>query len=258
MRLDRVTITGADDSIRPQDLLPLTKDFPWVEWGILASAKNSIGGPRFPTLGWMCQFREMVIAEGIKPSLHLCGRWTRQLLIGEIDPTVLQLVSGYARVQLNFHAERSKCEPDRAMKALCRIRECSKYGDDLEFIFQMDGATGNEHMEDIASHYVNAYGDPSNFFGLFDVSGGAGVLPKQWPEPMYHADGVYDYHGYAGGLGPDNLDEQLPLIGKAAGECRIWIDMETKVRSDDDSKFNLAKVRRCLETCSPFICERSC
>ena len=31
--LDRVTITGADDSVRPTDLLELSREFPFVEWG---------------------------------------------------------------------------------------------------------------------------------------------------------------------------------------------------------------------------------
>jgi len=61
------------------------------------------------------------------------------------------------------------------------------------------------------------------------------------------------YHGYAGGLGPENLAEQLPLIGQAAGDCRIWVDMESRVRSDNDRQFDLAKVRKCLEIAKPFI-----
>ena len=32
-----VTITGADDSIQPSQLLDLQKEFPFVEWGILLS-----------------------------------------------------------------------------------------------------------------------------------------------------------------------------------------------------------------------------
>ena len=52
MILDRVTITGADDSIKATDLIPLSKRFPFVEWGILLS-KNNEGSFRFPTRDWI-------------------------------------------------------------------------------------------------------------------------------------------------------------------------------------------------------------
>jgi hypothetical protein len=100
------------------------------------------------------------------------------------------------------------------------------------------------------------------------VGPGAGILPREWPKPIYldvHPgdDGCgvqqHRYHGYAGGLGPDNLAEQIPLILAAAAgnehtaEGRIWIDMETRVRSSDDRTFDLAKVRRCLEIAAPYV-----
>lgn len=252
MTLDRVTVTGADDSIDPRELVALSREFPFAEWGILASA-SQMSRPRFPSLAWMDSFRECAIAAGGLPlSLHLCGRWVRMLLVGDLDPIVIQLVAGYGRVQLNFHAERNKCEPESAFKALDRLRATSVFRDKLQFIFQLDGERGNEHLESISLEEANAYGT-CNCVGLFDVSGGAGVLPAEWPAPLYHEDGKFDYHGYAGGLGPDNLAAQIPLIGKAANGCRFWIDMETKVRSDDDRVFDLAKVRRCLEIAKPFV-----
>lgn len=252
MNLDRVTITGADDSVNPLDLIRLSEEFPFVEWGILASASNSIGMSRYPTLAWIDVFREAAIANGVRPSMHLCGRWVRLILMGDIDPIVFQLTNGFARVQLNFKPEKAQCDPDAALAALLRIRDASFFQSGLQFIFQMD-EYGNDHLNDICLEYVNVYGEPSNMFGLFDMSGGKGIMPAEWPQPIYKADEVYDYHGYAGGLGPDNLAEQIPLIGKAAGDCRIWIDMETKVRSGNDLRFDLAKVRRCLEIAAPFV-----
>lgn len=38
-----ITMTGADDSIRPQDLLPISEKFPRVEWGILLSNSKLVG-----------------------------------------------------------------------------------------------------------------------------------------------------------------------------------------------------------------------
>lgn len=243
MRLDRVTITGPDDSISVQDLLPLTREFPFVEWGILASASHGgAGSSRFPSHEWIASLRRV---EGMNLSLHLCGRWVRSLLLGDVVvPTEIIEGAAFKRVQLNFHAERTPCNADQFFNALLSLGP-------RQYIFQIDGANGNRHLESIYErndeHTVDAV-------PLFDVSGGAGILPAAWPEPEYmETDVDHVYHGYAGGLGPDNLEQQLPLIAKAAGKARIWIDMETRVRSADDRQFDLGKVRRCLEICAPHI-----
>lgn len=252
MHLDRVTVTGADDSISPNDLVSLTQEFPFVEWGILVSHSQGTigqGSPRFPSARWITDIQSLAETTGIfNLSLHLCGRWVRDLLAkGEINwPD--SLLHCFQRVQLNFHADKTPCEPKSFASALKKIGK--------QFIFQIDGAKGNEHLDAAHSEEVPAC------YGLFDISGGAGILPQEWPAPIYldvspgaHGEGVesYAYHGYAGGLGPENLDDQIPLIAKACAGARIWIDMETRVRSRDDLKFDLSKVRHCLEIAAPFV-----
>ena len=64
-------------------------------------------------------------------------------------------------------------------------------------------------------------------------------------------------HGYAGGLGPDNIESELQRIAAAAGDAPFWIDMETRVRSDNDEQFDLNKVRRCLEITAPLVSTES-
>lgn len=236
MKLDRVTITGPDNSIKPSDLIEISQEFPFVEWGILVSASN-VGCNRFPSVEWIYDFMNVAEENNWKTSLHLCGKWVRSLLVGDIYPIVFRLADKFARVQLNFHAERNICLPEESAEALHRIGN-------KQFIFQIDGAGGNEHMDSIKS------ADPSlNIVGLFDISGGAGILPDEWPTPKPG----YDYHGYAGGLGPDCLEHQIPLIAEAAKDSRIWIDMETKVRSNHDRQFDLEKVKKCLEIAKPFV-----
>ena len=44
-----------------------------------------------------------------------------------------------------------------------------------------------------------------------------------------------------------------PLIATAAGDCQIWIDMETRVRSAGDRIFDLDKVYRCLKVANGFV-----
>jgi hypothetical protein len=257
MALDRVTITGADDSVSAADLLPLQREFPFVEWGILVSKANTIdhnGTPRFPSCKWIADLQQLAEqAQFPNLSLHVCGQWVRQLLVGnlEIPPDFLHL---FGRVQLNFHAERTKCDPAAFAR---RLNDIGK-----EFIFQVDGAAGNDHMQAAEAEQAK------NCFALFDVSGGAGIVPKSWPQPIYldvdpgeHGEGVeyWAYHGYAGGLGPHNLEHELPKILAAAAstghtrEGRIWIDMETWVRSQNDRVFDLDKVRECLSIAGKYI-----
>lgn len=249
MNLDRVTITGPDDSIRPEDLIPITKEFPFVEWGILFS-ESRIGGPRFPSVEWMFALQEVAKANRLPLSLHLCGHYVRQILMGETPQAVWTFIDAYARVQLNFRAERNRCKPTECARALLAFSKQRK-----QFIFQIDGERGNDHLDAVILEDKATIPGDIDIVGLFDVSGGAGILPRKWPTPINSVDGVLDYHGYAGGLGPDNLAEQIPLIAEAAGDCRIWIDMETKVRSRDDGQFDLVKVRQCLEIAKPFVKE---
>ena len=39
--LERITVTGADDLVDPAELCAIAADFPFVEWGILFSAKRT-------------------------------------------------------------------------------------------------------------------------------------------------------------------------------------------------------------------------
>lgn len=256
--IDRVTITGADDSIKPQELLGLTQEFPFVEWGILASWNNTYlsgGTVRYPSPKWITDLQAVAETTGALPnlSLHINGRWVREMLHGAftVPPELLHC---FGRVQLNFHAERNNCEPQKFAEVLKSIGK--------PFIFQLDGEKGNAHLDS-----ANEWEVP-DCHGLFDVSGGAGILPAEWPKPIYldcqpGDDGCgveyHAYHGYAGGLGPENLAAQIPLILAAAAgtehtrEGRIWIDMETRVRSDDDARFDLAKVWQCLKIAAPFV-----
>lgn len=247
MRLDRVTITGADDSIgHPENLLALTEQFPFVEWGILVSSSQQ-GNNRFPSVDWITKLKRVAESSPLPLSLHVCGHWVREMLKGNLHVLPPMLVDGpeFQRVQLNFHADRTICDSRKCFNALLSLGK-------RQFIFQIDGAHGNRHLE--AIYAENDSAGVVDAAPLFDISGGAGVLPLEWPKPQYmETDVDYAYHGYAGGLGPENLEQQLPLIAAAAGNARIWIDMETRVRSPNDRLFDLEKVRGCLEICAPLI-----
>lgn len=234
MKLDKVTITGADDSIRPEELLPLTKQYPFVEWGILLSAQ-SIDTKRFPSASFLANLNQLKKQHPeMKLAGHVCGSWVRRLLTGDFNVLNLNIMLGlFERIQLNFHSVPHNYKEKEFFFAL-------KQRPNVQFIFQLDGVN-DELLNKAVDAGINAV-------GLYDTSGGNGVLPHYWPTLPEGA-----YRGYAGGLGPDNLAEQLAGFDRVIkGDRAIWIDMGTKVRSFNDSLFDLLKVRQCLEIAKPY------
>jgi hypothetical protein len=229
--ITKVTITGADDSIEPIELAKLSQEFPFVEWGILVS-KNNYGTPRFPSLTWLQKLRGLKHdVKDLKLSCHLCGSFVRDLVKG--NDMIIQIMGPmwyiFERVQINFHAI-----PHEHSNQMIGI--FSKFANQ-QFIFQYDGV--NDHI------VKKAFNEGCNMSALFDKSGGAGILPAQWPQLL---EGIPC--GYAGGLSPDNVEEQIKIIEGIVGETEIWIDVETHVRSNMDSLFDLTKVRKFLEISS--------
>ena len=249
MKLDRVTITGADDSVSPDDLRKLSDEFPYVEWALLFSPKYE-GSPRWPSRYWCHTLATQSAKYPLKLSAHLCGGYMRSAMHGEIGrfrndvPTLAPL---FQRMQFNFHANKENVDHELLRTGMAADSPSRQY------IFQIDGV--NDSIFEEASGVFDAV-------PFFDGSHGEGVLPGAWPKaecidvkPDVDGNPIESllYHGYGGGLGPDTLETQLPLIAAAAGDARVWIDMETRVRSSDDKQFDLAKVRRCLEICKPWI-----
>lgn len=225
--ITRVTITGADESIQPNDLIKLSEKFPFVEWGILYSAKR--GRPRFPSDDWINKLADVPVAL----SLHLCGQPVRNFIKDGLGPQdwTDEMWALFQRVQLNFHAI-----PHSASE---RMIDGFKVNPTKEFIFQFD---------DVNNHLIeSAIKEGCNVSSLFDKSGGAGILPNKWPALKNWPC------GYAGGLGPENLKEQIEIIENIVGDTSIWIDMETRVRSNQDQLFDLHKVYTCLEIAKPYI-----
>lgn len=240
MALTRVTITGADDHTNPRDLCRLWERFPFVEFGILV---GSSAGERFPTQSWI---RELIDARRLLApimdlSLHVCGLHLKQIARG-LSVSLLthypREFREFGRVQLNWHGEKQ--DDIVGERVLTAFQSLWVSGCDKSLIFQLD-AVNDDLIFPAATEF--------NCEGLFDRSHGAGLAPDAWPVVREDFD-----CGWAGGLGPDNLSgEILRIIEAADPERPFWIDMETKVRSDDGLRLDLDKVRRCLEIAEPFI-----
>lgn len=228
MNITKVTMTGADDSINPEDLLSISERYPFVEWGILLS-RNSQGKNRFPSKEWMDRLSELN-TESMFFSGHICGRYAKEMLMGNniLITEVGAIWNLFQRIQINTHGQPHKFDKD----SVANLKMLNK-----EIIFQYDGV--NKPILDHAIlHNVNCS-------TLFDMSHGNGVTPDQWPMPI---EGVRC--GYAGGLSPDNVKDEIQLIETMVGDYHLWIDMETKIRSDSDKQFDLDKVVAVLDIVS--------
>jgi len=229
MKCERVTITGADDSTDIGQLVDWSGRFPFVEWGILIS-KSQEGSERFPSRRWIDEFSDAARQHGMAVSAHLCGRWVRQLLAGELDwrevPMVVQLAQ---RIQINTHADLHQWRPGPSRRNMLELGA-------KVVIFQEDGLNA-------AAQWAAALTELTASTGalLYDTSGGAGVLPGSWPEQSLTLP-----CGYAGGLGPDNVVEQIGKI-EAVTTRPYWIDMERRVRVPDDTRLDEVAVFTVLE-----------
>lgn len=236
--LTTVTVTGADDSFPLPRMLDLSERYPFVEWGILLS-KASTGNPRFPSMAWLSALRD---AQQHHPGLrlrlsaHLCGRWVRDFCAGDTSGLMVDLgratndLSMFSRVQLNFHNIAHKVDVNAMVRAMKQLPH-------VQFILQLDGV--NDHiLDEVLKHGVNAV-------GLFDLSGGNGVLPEDWPVRIAYA-------GYAGGLSASNVALQLHDIADAA-KGGAWIDAESRLRSDDDRALLPHLVETFLSEAAPWV-----
>jgi len=66
----------------------------------------------------------------------------------------------------------------------------------------------------------------------------------------FHWHGTDEYGkpllcGYAGGLNPDNIEQELIKIEAVVGDAEIWIDMESGIRNKKD-ELDLEKCERVL------------
>lgn len=233
MKLSKVTVTGADSSVRFDDMLRIAEKYPFVEWGILVSKKGTqFIRSRFPSKEWIARLQRY--SPSLKLSCHLCGSWLDDLCVGSWDPYLVEILPMFDRVQLNFHGADHDVSEDAFTEAL-------KSQSGKQFIFQLDNVNND------LLHGPKAAG--VDVAGLFDLSHGAGVLPDAWPEPV---DVPF---GYAGGLSPENVKGQLVKMEEACGDRTIWIDAETLLRSDDDIKLEIPKVEAYLAAAQPYVAD---
>lgn len=215
MKIKYVTLTGADDNVSCKDLFSISSDYSFVEWGILISQSKS-GIQRYPSWDWIVDLDEMYSGFG-NFSAHLCGKWVDDAINGQY----MLDMSFFNRVQLNMAGGRlvkALHSDSKVWEAVLKIEKDVIFGGPYQDI----------HIDE--KLFID-----NGVFPLFDSSGGRGQLSKIWPKPLNLLC------GYAGGLGPHNLKEELKRIEDVVGDAMIWIDMESRIRTNGEFDINLCK-----------------
>lgn len=248
MRLRKVTLTGADDSIEPIDLVDLTERYSFVEWGILFSPRRQGVESRYPSYDWLRELHQLAMlwkdtrSEPFPISAHLCGGYTKDYngLSSRYDSgfqrwstsEVYPLTRKFQRVQFNIGSTFNEMD-------LEAFDQVINYGrPTFEPIIQVRDWG---RVDEVIAH-DSISGIP--FSLLYDRSGGTGESPDSWLKPP---KGIHV--GYAGGIGPDNVEEVLYALEEVCEDETISIDMESKLRGFRDS-FDLKKADEVLAIAS--------
>jgi hypothetical protein len=237
MPLSRVTISGADNGVDPAELIELSAQFPFVEWGVLFSEKKA-GEPRYPTLSWIEKLETLSVSNKINLSLHLCGKSARDTISGnDCWIKAFTTTHRFGRYQLNgsFPVFGNALFPVHQCELVGLVRQYSF----VKFIFQAK----DEEVISWCGFIKNGL-SLTNITALFDGSGGKGIEPFSWPVTPLDLK-----MGFAGGINPENVINVLKDIGPR--DYSFWIDMESGVRTDN--KFDLVKVKYVLKHVEKFV-----
>lgn len=214
----RITFTGVDKDTLLEELKKISNEN--IEWGILIG--GSIDKNRYPGIDWIKDnintIKKIREQTGCSFALHVCGKYVNDLL--EQTDEMMELIDSFNRVQINFIYKENK--KDKLIKLL---KEKNK----INFIVQYNHAN-KEVVNDVKEN---------NLAILYDYSGGRGIKNENWEKPI---DSFYC--GYAGGLGLENIKNENEKIKDLVKNENYWIDMESKIRTND--KFDLNEIEKII------------
>lgn len=239
--LRKLGFCGADDSISPKALGLIYNSYPFVEFGVLFRPDKE-GQPRYASKEWVDEVSKVCASSGMTLAAHLCGKRVNECLDGDDTFLATLYPMGFRRVQINATAVNG-VDTSYLAEAVPTVAKLMAKHENLEFIIQK-----NEETKLLWSGLLD-YGMPSNVTMLLDESKGTGVLSKSWPEPPKD----YDI-GYAGGIGPANIEQVLKDVMDSGKGRDIWIDMESSLRTIDKDGKDVFDANKCFQ-CIDAVCK---
>jgi len=230
MKINKLTITGADNATNQTELVNLSNEYPFIEWALLFS-KHKAGEQRYPSPEYIASLVQNTI---IPLAAHFCGWWAKEVLENKNYDLIRNLPLNFERVQLNYNFKNST---GYSLLALYKFAEANP---DRGIILQF-----NKSNKEILTEFLVG-GLPENIHFLYDSSGGNGKEIERIEATLGE-----QYTGYAGGINQENVDKICQMITDDAEQVNTWIDLESGARTDNE--FDLVKVRDIIAKVRQFI-----
>ena len=234
MGIKYITCSGANEHTDIDSMISLGRDFSLVEYGVQVSGRKcSFSSDRW---AWLKELHQKEIEQNVRlnVSLHLNQDWVEKFCAGKYVPELETLLSWRIgrkkfihRVQLNFKIGR---EPQPDMECLENMVNSFP---DFRFILSY-----NDNNADFIDEIYRR--KKIKFDCLYDDSFGEGILAKERKSPAF-SDVL---QGYAGGLSPENIGEELTKISKKL-PCQndFFIDAEGRLKGEK----GFLSIERCKE-----------
>ncbi len=240
MNLRYITCSDIRENILVNDVINLLKISPKVEIGVQAHSSNMANGK--PRNAWLNKILDTSnsLYTPLNIALHVNYDWCNAFCTGRIPPELQMLLNRKHKItgtplikrwQLNIGDNTITPKAKQVAKII------SSYPG-YEFIFPYNT---NAQLQKFIDKLNNT---GVRFSLLFDASYGNGITPVSWQRPVYFEH----YQGYAGGLSPENVTENLDKIAKVAGNRRdIWIDAEGRLMKPGTRVFDLYRAEKYIK-----------
>ena len=237
MQIEYISCSGPSFYNSCEELLSLLKDYPKAEIGLQLFAKKYYKNSE--RYNWIVELAQELQKQptSLKAALHINEQWCEDFANGKISEEIQTFLnfshfSGepvFQRIQLNFLLTREKVSSVETLantiKSFPKHRFIMSYNPtNAEFMQQL-------HKKDVI------------FDNLYDCSFGEGIIAENYSPPAFKNL----LQGYAGGLGADNIKQELDKISAVIPQqTTIYVDAQGKLE-EGRRIFSTPKARAFIE-----------
>lgn len=235
MEIKHITFSDPKEHNLITEIESLLGISPRVEIGVqVHDGDLNKGLPRYDWLEEICA-KSSAAKIPLNVALHINYQWCEDICNGKIAPELQKWIDAkntnassatFRRLQLNFgDFSTNKINANK-------ISDVINKHSNHKFIIPY-----NEKNHGIVHDLYKLRND---FQILFDASYGIGKSPENWGAPVF----ANVFQGYAGGLGPINVSDELDKINKVVPqELDVWIDAEGKLMEPGTRKLSILKAK---------------
>lgn len=246
MNIQTITCSGPNEKVKLAGLLRLFTANSIAEMGVQCSGKTtSVGTERYE---WIKQLFIDAgrIQQNLRAALHINTEWCEDFCRGNVARELSEFMAFrhngapfFSRIQLNFSLPRNQTITDRINPK--DVADVILSYPSTRFILPCNIKTIG-FIEKVAEFNVV-------FDVLYDSSFGEGISPDRWEAPVFKDR----FQGYAGGLSPENIVENLDKISQVVPTgTDIFVDAEGNLK-DEAGAFDLAKARRYIQNVTAWM-----